>query len=798
MNFSLKQRITHSLAFLLVWAAASSAPALEPASGDEALAVRENFLVAGHDAFVILPVKAPTDRPRRWVWYAPTLRGQPDEAMNWMFDRFGEAGIAIAGIDVGESYGSPNGRAIYQTFYDELVGTRKFYDKPVLLPRSRGGLMLYNWAVEHADSVAGIAGVYPVCDLTSYPGLPKAAGAYEMTAEELESNLGEHNPIDRLTPLAKAGVPIFHIHGDIDKVVPHDANSGEVVRRYRQLGGKMQLDIAEGQGHNMWPGFFQHQALVDFVIARSAVDAAAVYAPRVLLIGDSICGGYSEGVQEQLDGEALVFKHPDNSGDTWRGLRDVDKWLAQGDRDWDVIHFNWGLWDLCYRAPDAKAYGRRDKENGTLSTTLEQYEENLNTLVGKLDKTGAKLIWANTTVVPEGESGRFAGDAIKYNRVAAKVMKTYGVATNDLHALTSGFAPELFARPGDVHYKASGSEKLAEQVAAAVRSALDTGQAAPPAPEAPLWLTYKGADGPGRGKHIVFIAAEQEYRSEQSMPMLARILSQRHGFDCTVLFSVNEKGEVDPTLPTGSRDKKVIHTIPGLEQLADADLLVLFSRFMTLPDDRIKHILTYLDSGKPIIGIRTANHGFQGNFPYTVAGKKVRFGDDVLGGAFRGHHGNWHRDSTRGILVEEMKDHPILIGVEDIWGPSDVYRTYPEGEGLPEGCQALVYGQPLLGREPTDGVNTEKEPLPVAWTKSWTGNAGKAARVFHVTMGSAKDYESAGLRRLTFNAIYWCLGMEDRIQPNSSVDYVGSYDPLVSGFNYETLKVVPKKVESYR
>ncbi|MAG93149.1 MAG: hypothetical protein CMJ48_05305 [Planctomycetaceae bacterium] len=319
-----------------------------------------------------------------------------------------------------------------------------------------------------------------------------------------------------------------------------------------------------------------------------------------------------------------------------------------------------------------------------------------------------------------------------------------------------------------------------------------------PVPESPLWLTYKGADGPGQGKHIVLIAADQEYRSEQSMPMLARILAHRHGFNCTVLFSLNEKNEVDPTQKIRWQDKSVIHNIPGLEHLAKADLVVLFSRLITLPDEQIQHVISYLDSGKPIIGIRTANHGFLENFPYKKNGKRVRFGDDVLGGAFRGHHGNWHADSTRGILVEDAKDHPILLGVKDIWGPSDVYRTYPEGKGLPAGCQTLVYGQPPLGRKPDDGVNTKKEPLPIAWTKNWTGSTGKTARVFHVTMGSAKDYESAGLRRLTVNAAYWCLDMEKHIQATSSVEYVGDYQPLSSGFNYEKLKVVPKKPEAYR
>jgi hypothetical protein len=319
-----------------------------------------------------------------------------------------------------------------------------------------------------------------------------------------------------------------------------------------------------------------------------------------------------------------------------------------------------------------------------------------------------------------------------------------------------------------------------------------------PVPESPKWLTYPGGEGPGRGKHVVLVAADQEYRSEQSMPMLAKILSKRHGFDCTVLFSLNEKGDVDPTQKIRWQDKTVMHSIPGLEHLASADLLVLFPRLITLPDDQIRHIITYLDSGKPVIGIRTANHGFLENFPYVKDGKKVRFGDDVLGGSFRGHHGNWHADSTRGILVEEVKGHPILTGVANIWGPSDVYRTYAKDSTLPADCQALVYGQPLMGRRADDQVNTKKEPLPIAWTKTWTGNTGKTARVFHVTMGSGKDYESSGLRRLTINAVYWCLGMEKSIQSTSNVDLVGDYKPLASGFNYEKLGVIPRKPADFQ
>lgn len=230
----------------------------------------EVFLLQERTAFVILPpAEAPVRSPVPWVWYAPTLPGLPGGAETWMFERFTKAGIAIAGIDVGESFGSPDGQAFYTALYEELTKKRGLSPKPVMLGRSRGGLMTLAWAVENADKVGGFAGVYPVCNVASYPGIARASGAYRMTPEELTARLIEHNPIDRLAALAKAGVPLFAIHGDVDTVVPLDANSGEMQKRFEALGGKMQLVVPAGQGHNMWPGFFECQELVDFVIART-------------------------------------------------------------------------------------------------------------------------------------------------------------------------------------------------------------------------------------------------------------------------------------------------------------------------------------------------------------------------------------------------------------------------------------------------------------------------------------------------------------------------------------------------
>ena len=316
--------------------------------------------------------------------------------------------------------------------------------------------------------------------------------------------------------------------------------------------------------------------------------------------------------------------------------------------------------------------------------------------------------------------------------------------------------------------------------------------------DSPSWLSYPGSEGGvGAGKRVVFIAAEQEYRAEQSMPMMAKLLATRHGFDTTVLFGQRD-GMVDPTEEAPPKDPDQFQTIPGMHLLRDADLAVLFTRFMKLPDEELAHLNTYLDSGKPIIGVRTANHGFRGNWTYERDGKKVRFGDDVLGGSFRGHYGGWHRESTRGIVVEANKEHPILIGVDDVWGPTDVYRMFPADKALPASCTSLLLGQPLKTLEKDAEPNPKKPPLPVAWTNSWTGNLGKTARVFHVTMGSARDYQSAGMRRLTLNAALWCLEMEGQITASLNVDIVGSYEPLKSGFNYRELGVKPRPVSYYK
>ncbi len=222
--------------------------------------------VEGCPGFVILPLTA-TRKPTPWVWTSPTLLPKfPDAYCAWMFAAFLDRGIAIAGIDVGESYGSPAGVRLYGSFYEYVCRECGLSPQPCLLPRSRGGLMLYNWACQNPQRVKCIAGIYPVCDLFSYPGLATASTAYGLEEAQLRLNLGNYNPIDHLQSLAKAKVPILHIHGDRDEAVPLEANSSALIRRVQELGGDARLLVVPGQGHNVSDSFFKNQDLVDFVL----------------------------------------------------------------------------------------------------------------------------------------------------------------------------------------------------------------------------------------------------------------------------------------------------------------------------------------------------------------------------------------------------------------------------------------------------------------------------------------------------------------------------------------------------
>jgi len=293
------------------------------------------------------------------------------------------------------------------------------------------------------------------------------------------------------------------------------------------------------------------------------------------------------------------------------------------------------------------------------------------------------------------------------------------------------------------------------------------------------WVVFEGGSGPGSGKHIVFVTGDEEYRSEESMPMLAKILAIRHGFKCTVLFAIDgQTGEINP---------QVVDNIPGLEALDIADLMVLFLRFRELPDEQMKHIIDYTNSGRPVIGLRTATHSFSykkhkaspyAKYDYQDREFKGGYGRQVLGETWISHYGKHQKESTRGLIAEGMEDHPIVRGVGEIWGPSDVYALTT----LAGDCKPLIMGHVLSGMEPGDKPNQAKKPLPVAWTKTYIGDLGKTAQVFTTTMGHGGDFQDEDFRRLLVNACYCCLGMGDKIQPQSKVDIIGRYEPNPIGF----------------
>ncbi|MEX2169243.1 MAG: prolyl oligopeptidase family serine peptidase [Pirellulales bacterium] len=246
-------------------------PAAKTQSVEELILPGESFLVDERPAFVLLPPEEKRSEPQPWIMYAPTLPGYPDEHESWMHEQFLAAGVAVAGIDAGEAYGSPQWQKLGTALYRELTENRGFGKQPCLLGRSRGGLWVSSWAIANPDKVAGIAGIYPVFDLRTYPGIERSAPAYGLTSEELQANLAEHNPIERAEVLARAKVPVFIIHGDVDEVVPLKENSAALEEHYKTAGAEdaFQLLIAKGQGHNYWEGFFRCQELIDFAIERA-------------------------------------------------------------------------------------------------------------------------------------------------------------------------------------------------------------------------------------------------------------------------------------------------------------------------------------------------------------------------------------------------------------------------------------------------------------------------------------------------------------------------------------------------
>jgi type 1 glutamine amidotransferase len=357
-------------------------------------------------------------------------------------------------------------------------------------------------------------------------------------------------------------------------------------------------------------------------------------------------------------------------------------------------------------------------------------------------------------------------------RVFATMLGHAGEQLKSVAFISTFLRGAEWAATGQVTQKVPADMPTADQPS--IRKAAQASTASP-------GVVYDGFDGPGKGKHIVLISGDEEYRSEEAMPQLGKILAKRHGFKCTVLFAV------DPA--TGLIDPKCLTNIPGLEALKTADLMIVFTRFRDLPDDQMRHIAEYIEAGKPVIGIRTATHAF--NIP---AGKKYPnygwqskewdggFGRQILGETWITHHGNHGKESTRGLIAKGVENDPIVRGCEDIWTKTDVYGVRLP---LPGDSRPIIMGQVLVGMNPTDKpfAGPKNNPMmPVAWTKTYKNAQGQVGRVFTTTMGSSQDLLSEGLRRLLVNASYWCTGMEDKIPARADVELVGDYKPSPFSF----------------
>ena len=293
----------------------------------------------------------------------------------------------------------------------------------------------------------------------------------------------------------------------------------------------------------------------------------------------------------------------------------------------------------------------------------------------------------------------------------------------------------------------------------------------------PHLIEYVGDQGPGLGKHVVLLAGDHEYRSEETLPALARILARRYGFRCSVLLTTDPKtGFIEP----GSSN------IQGLDVLRTADLLIVFLRFQDFPDAEMRHVVDYLDRGGPIVGLRTATHAFQIQRPdapflkYTwkgVEGYPGGFGRQILGETWVSHYGTNHKQSSALVLDPEQASHPILRGVKNVWVQSGGYTADP----MP-GSVVLARGRILNGMTPDSPPAADKKELPVAWTRTYRGASGREGRVFTTTHGASEDLRNEGFRRMLVNAVLWAAGLESAIQPSSDVSLVGPYNPSTYSF----------------
>ena len=287
-------------------------------------------------------------------------------------------------------------------------------------------------------------------------------------------------------------------------------------------------------------------------------------------------------------------------------------------------------------------------------------------------------------------------------------------------------------------------------------------------------LKYSASGKEKLGKHLVLIASDHEYRAEETIPALARILAVHHGIDCTVLFGIDDKGEIQAG----------ISNIPGLEALKKADGMVIFTRFLALPTNQMKHIDDYLNRAGPVVGLRTSTHGFKYDdkqkndpyykysFRYTGKDYEAGFGHQVLGQSWVGHYGKNHTQSTRIDIIKDKKNHPILRGVNKVHVQAGGYNAEAKKD-----WDILTMAQPLMSMKPDGADDKTKPPMASEWTRHYQGKNGKKGRVFTSLYGASEDILNPGYRRMIINGVYWTLGLENKIKGDSKIDFVGPYNP---------------------
>jgi hypothetical protein len=299
-------------------------------------------------------------------------------------------------------------------------------------------------------------------------------------------------------------------------------------------------------------------------------------------------------------------------------------------------------------------------------------------------------------------------------------------------------------------------------------------------------ITYPGQPGPGQGRHIVFLTGDEEYRSEEALPMLAKILSQRHGFTCTVLFSLDPDGTINP---------KNTASLAGSDALDSADLIVMMLRFRAWPEADMARFERALHRGTPVIALRTSTHPFNGlpadsrwaKWNYNNAGG---FGTQVVGETWVSHWGRHKVEATRGVIEPEQAGHPLLRGIDRLFGDTDVYEAYPPPDAtvlvrglvlrtLERDAPPAQYQKTRASDKQTQGVNDP--PMPVVWTRLHRNEAGTTNRILASTMGSATDFQDEGLRRLVVNGVYWGLDLD--VPAKADVAYVDEYRPSFYGFD---------------